>query len=365
MTLRSSPVFRLGIQPLRYALNVLRYLRRARRGERPQSAAVVFDLSHNRFGRHLFTLAEFFALADFDVEFRPRARFLAQLGRYSDQILTSPHMRLARRFRFDAQLRFCDRPRPGWLVLSDDYFRPASPASLHLPMAMHPNMYRYGYFRRSGELATNAERTIPVLFAGNAARAAYSGGAVARVFGKLDRPAVLEALDAAFRPQIVRTLPGDSRPRAETPIVVCEASSCYIPQATFLQTLSRCAFFVAAPGDAVPMCHNAVEAMSVGAVPILNYPEQFHPPLEHGVDCLAFATAEDLASCVRAALSMKAEKLEALRRGASAYYERYLRPEAVVESILRHDGALETVFVYADQCSVALLQRRQREDGAA
>ena len=359
------PVLRLLGQPLRYARNVARYLGGRRFKTTALPSAVVFDLSHNRFGRHLFTLAEFFALADFDVEFRPRARFLAQLGRYSDQILTSPHMRLARRFRFDAPLRFSDRPRPGWLVLSDDYFRPASPASLHLPMAMHPNMYRYGYFRRSGELAANAERTIPVLFAGNAAPAAYSGGAVARVFGKLDRPAVLEALEAAFQPQIVRTLPGDSRPRAETPVVVCEASSCYIPQATFLQALSKCAFFLAAPGDAVPMCHNAVEAMSVGAVPILNYAEQFHPPLEHGVNCLAFATAEDLSRCVRDALSMTADRAAALRRGALAYYDRYLRPEAVVEALLRRSDAVATVYVYADQCSVALLQRRQSEDGAA
>jgi hypothetical protein len=365
MTLRSSPLFRLGVQPLRYALNVLKYLRRARGEERPRSAAVVFDLSHNRFGRHLFLLAEFFVLSGFDVAFRSRARFLAQLGRYSDLILSTAHMGLTRRVAPDAVLRFTDRPRNGWLVLSDDYFRPPVASSLHVPMAMHPNMYRYGYFRRAGALAGNAERTIPVLFAGNAARAAYSGGAVAKVFGKLDRPAVLEALDAAFLPQIVRTLPGDSRPRGETPVVVCEASSCYIPQDTFLETLSRCAFFLAAPGDAVPMCHNAVEAMSVGAVPILNYPEQFHPPLEHGVNCLAFATAEDLSRRVRDALSMTAERVAALRRGALAYYGRYLRPEAVVEALLGRSDAVTTVYVYADQCSVALLQRRRREDGVA
>jgi hypothetical protein len=226
-------------------------------------------------------------------------------------------------------------------------------------MAMHPNMYRHGWFERCAELSSNGTRRTRVLFAGNADAALYSDGTVARVFGKLGRLEILGALTAAFQPQISRQLTGDRESAAGgAAIVVCEASSCYIPQATFLDVLSGCAFVLAAPGVAVPMCHNVVEAMSVGAVPVLNYPEQFDPPLEHGVNCMAFSTADELTRCVREALSMDDGRVAALRLGASAYYGRHLSPGAVVSSVLGRKDALETLFLNAEQRSVDLLERR-------
>ena len=359
MRARAHPLVRLAGQPLRYALNISRYLVRPRDHDGPRPAAVVFDLSRNPFQRYLFLLAQFFTLSGFDVVFRHRPRFVAQLGRYSELILASPHMRLGAAIPADAELLFTDRPRDGWTVLSADYFQPSSGSSFRVPMAMHPNMYRKGYFRRCAELSANASRRTRLLFAGNADPTLYSDGALARVFGKMGRLEVLAALAAAFQPQIARRLPGDreSAPGAAA-IVVCEASSCYIPQATFLEVLSGCAFFLAAPGVAVPMCHNVVEAMSVGAVPLLNYPEQFDPPLEHGVNCLGFATAGELADRVRDALAMDDGRVSALRRGALAYYGRYLSPEAVVGSVLGRKDGLDTLLLNAEQRSVELLERR-------
>jgi hypothetical protein len=355
----AHPLVRLAGQPLRYALNVSKYLVRPRDHDGPRPATVVFDLSANPFQRYLFLLAQFFTLSGFEVAFRYRTRFLAQLGRYSDLILASPHMRLDAAIPSSAELLFTDRPRHGWTVISADYFQPSSPSSFHVPMAMHPNMYRHGWFERCAELSSNGERGTRVLFAGNADATLYSDGTVARVFGKLGRLEILATLDAAFRPQITRQLEGDSSsPESRPTLVVCEASSCYVPQARFLETLSRCTFFVAAPGVAVPMCHNVIEAMSVGAVPILNYAEQFDPPLEHGMNCLAFSTADELTRCVREALSMDDGRVAALRLGASAYYGRHLSPGAVVSSVLGRKDALETLFLNAEQQSVDLLERR-------
>ncbi len=187
MRARAHPLVRLAGQPLRYALNIARYLVRPRDHDGPRPAAVVFDLSRNPFQRYLFLLAQFFVLSGFEVVFRHRARFLAQLGRYSALILASPHMRLGAATPADAELRFTDRPRDGWTVLSADYFQPSSPSSFRVPMAMHPNIYRHGYFRRCAELSSNGARRTRVLFAGNADRTLYSDGALARVFGKIGR----------------------------------------------------------------------------------------------------------------------------------------------------------------------------------
>jgi hypothetical protein len=355
----AHPLVRLAGQPLRYAFNIFKYLVRAKDHDGPRPATVVFDLSSNPFQRYLFLLAQFFTLSGFEVAFRYRTGLLAQLGRYSDLILASPHMRLGATIPANAELLFTDRPRHGWTVISADYFQPSSPSSFHVPMAMHPNMYRHGWFERCAELSSNGTRRTRVLFAGNADAALYSDGTVARVFGKLGRLEILGALTAAFQPQISRQLTGDRESAAGgAAIVVCEASSCYIPQATFLDVLSGCAFVLAAPGVAVPMCHNVVEAMSVGAVPVLNYPEQFDPPLEHGVNCLAFTTAGELVDRVWDALSMDDGRVNALRRGALAYYGRYLSPEAVVGSLLQRKDGLDTLLLNAEQRSVELLERR-------
>jgi hypothetical protein len=362
LNVRLAQCARLAGRPLRFARNALRYTFRPRRREPPHARTVVFDLSHNPFGRHLFLLAEFFVLSGFEVVFRCRPGFLADLGRYSDLILTSPHMRLARRLPHDAVLGLTDRDREGWVTLSDDYFQAEAPSSFHVPIAMHPNMYRYGYFRRCGELASNADRTIPLLFAGNTDSRLYSGREASRVFGKLGRLEILDVLSSAFAPQIVRHLPAGAAPAVGGAIVVCEATSCYIPQVAFLETLSRCSFFLAAPGVAVPMCHNVVEAMSVGAVPILNYAEQFHPPLEHGVNCLAFASADELVRCVRMALSMDDGEIAALRRGAATYYNTLLQPEAVVNAILRGKNGITTVFLNAGRHSTKLMEQRAATD---
>src|SRR5664280_1528839 len=223
MRLRANPLLHLARQPLRYALNISRYLVRPRDHDGPRPATVVFDLSSNPFQRHLFLLAQFFTLSGFEVVFRYRTRFVAQLGRYSDLILTSPHMRLSAAIPSNAELLLTDRPRDGWTLVSADYFQPSSPSSFHVPMAMHPNMYRHGWSQRCVELSSNGNRRTRVLFAGNADRTLYSDGALARVFGKMGRLEVLGALTTAFQPQIARQLTGDRESAAGgAAIVVCE-----------------------------------------------------------------------------------------------------------------------------------------------
>src|SRR5205823_2507023 len=58
----------------------------------------------------------------------------------------------------------------------------------------------------------------------------------------------------------------------------------------YLRFIGACDFFLAPPGCAMPLSHNLIEAMSLGAIPILNYGDYLDPPLRDGVDCLAFST---------------------------------------------------------------------------
>ena len=43
----------------------------------------------------------------------------------------------------------------------------------------------------------------------------------------------------------------------------------------------------------MPMCHNIIESMAVGVIPITNYPEWFDPDLEHMKNCIVFDDQKD------------------------------------------------------------------------
>jgi len=112
-----------------------------------------------------------------------------------------------------------------------------------------------------------------------------------------------------------------------------------IDETRWLQTLATCDFFLCPPGFVMPMCHNTVEAMAVGAIPIINYPEWFDPHLEHGKNCIAFDDKEELLGKLHDVLEMDPAEIARMRREVIDYYERYLAPDSFVrrvESSERH-----------------------------
>lgn len=92
----------------------------------------------------------------------------------------------------------------------------------------------------------------------------------------------------------------------------------------------------------MPMCHNAIEAMAVGTIPLLEYPEYFHPPLQTGVNCIAFQGQSNLLEQVKRIKNMSREEVYQLRKAVISYYEKYLAPSAWVER-LADDKEVDTL----------------------
>jgi hypothetical protein len=86
------------------------------------------------------------------------------------------------------------------------------------------------------------------------------------------------------------------------------------------------------------MSHNLIEALSVGTIPITEYPELMYPPLEDGVNCIAFRGAAGLRDAVDRALAMSAADAQRLSKGAAAYYDQYLKPDAAIRRLLESPG---------------------------
>lgn len=101
----------------------------------------------------------------------------------------------------------------------------------------------------------------------------------------------------------------------------------------WLPTLARADFFLSPPGIIMPMCHNIVEAMAVGTIPITNYPEWLDPPLRHMENCIAFDDEDDLVARIRQALAMDPREIARLRANVLEYYHTHLRPETFIQRI--------------------------------
>jgi hypothetical protein len=131
--------------------------------------------------------------------------------------------------------------------------------------------------------------------------------------------------------------------------VITASSDVRIEFADWLGTLAQADFFLSPPGIVMPMCHNIVEAMAVGTIPITNYPEWMDPHLEPMKNCLAFDDGDDLIATLRRALAMSPEEIARMKANVIEYYERYLRPQTFVERVLASPDQDLPILVYTER----------------
>jgi hypothetical protein len=97
--------------------------------------------------------------------------------------------------------------------------------------------------------------------------------------------------------------------------------------------LAKSDFFLCCPGVVIPQSHNAVEAMAVGTIPIIQYSEMFHPNLVHGVNCIAYRDEKELIAYTNLCFEMCDLEITKLRNGVIDYYEAYLRHDIPFKKI--------------------------------
>ncbi len=195
---------------------------------------------------------------------------------------------------------------------------------LRMPYFMHPEQYKYDARRRLAEMQST-HRQLRIFFSGNVAEEFYSTGLPGN---KLTRFEIVQAL---------RTMPGVEKPsdekefqevfsRRDNCCVVHDRRSFAVADEDWLETIARSDFFLCLPGSRMPMCHNVIEAMAVGTIPILNYAEWFDPPLKHGETCIEFNTVEELRGRIAEILNFTTDAVQATRERVIRYYEDHLSP---------------------------------------
>ena len=115
--------------------------------------------------------------------------------------------------------------------------------------------------------------------------------------------------------------------------VIVDTNNIWVDSKDWMGDLARADFFLSPPGIVMPMCHNLIEAMAVGTIPVTNYPEWFDPDLRHMETCIVFDDREDLINKLQHAMNMDAAQLEKMRMKVLDYYETHLKPEVFIHRL--------------------------------
>ncbi len=141
---------------------------------------------------------------------------------------------------------------------------------------------------------------------------------------------------------------------------IIDTSMTWIDDRYWLDYLAKSDFFLAPPGIIMPMCHNIIEAMSVGAIPVTNYPEWFHPKLEHLKNCIAFSDKADLVEKVKLVLDMDREQIRSLRQNVIRYYQEFLKPARFIETVEKNKDRHIDVLMITERYVAKNSQRLNR-----
>jgi len=215
------------------------------------------------------------------------------------------------------------------VYVNRDYFNryaDKSESVLHFPFPLHPVFYQRNFHSSNAHL----QGRMRILFAGNIDKRYYDDPVVTGRFGMVSRYQCVERIreqmsDVLFEPESIdelREMLGSCNDLRR--MVLVDTSKCAIPVEQWLSVLDHADFFLALPGTKIPHCHNCIEALSRGSIPVLQYGKLFHVPLENGVNALTYHSAEECVKVLQHILAMDSREVKQLSEGALRYYETHL-----------------------------------------
>ncbi|WP_163400266.1 ATPase [Flavobacterium fluviatile] len=188
-----------------------------------------------------------------------------------------------------------------------------------LPYIMHPVNYLHP------EIET-LPKNIGILMSGNFEEKIYNTSVIQHNFGLLNR---WEICNEIVNHKKALSISGDElvkdlfTGRFKNNLVLMKWQSGAIPTEKWRHFLSSADFIFCAPGMTMPMCHNVLEAMSVGVIPILNYPHWLNPSLKDNSDCLVYKDVSDIKTIIDKALLLSDNEKKEMAKNVIEYYKRY------------------------------------------
>jgi hypothetical protein len=321
---------------------------------------VYLDFTYNNWDRYLGILLLFFHIRKYNIIIKYNFGFWGSWSTSLFFLFQLPFkLVLSKPSRFDIGLT--TKPNePDMLQVHHNYFNSENNSHcFHIPMPMVDTMYTKGYYKE--EVVENAgdNRKIKVFFAGRFHEKNYSNAIVKEKFNIIARQDLLSII-MNYPGEKYRIIKSENElfDNNENKIVLVNRDIYNIPAKNLRGVLSQTDFFIAFPGVVMPLCHNIIEAMSAGSIPILQYKEYMHPNLMHEVNCLAFKDENDLENILHLAIQMSSDKVNQMRENVISYYNQYLKVESVINSLqnVYDENPGKTLLLNAEFQSVKIMK---------
>lgn len=203
-----------------------------------------------------------------------------------------------------------------------------------MPYPMHPTTLSK-IQRHDLASLRESQRSVKLFFAG-LQQERYGRSRIETAFGVQSRISLLNVLRQHRGQRVRPTLKNADRDS----MIVVNSQTDPIAADQWFTTLAKTDFFLCCPGAAQPMCHNVVEAMSVGAIPLIEYGDRFTPHLTDGVNAVCFRGKPDLKKTLDRIDQMTEDRIHTIRGNVVKYYEEHLRGDRFLAGL--RDGQTDS-----------------------
>ena len=179
--------------------------------------------------------------------------------------------------------------------------------------------------------ALTSKRKIGAFFAGNTNTTTYNANITRQLFNVNTRHETFSYIIDKL-PQNILYIPKtlDSFLRdieiglLENKIVLLNINNFEIPRKHYFEILLQTNFYIHMCGVIYPYCHNQIESMMAGCIPVTQFSDFFIPPFQHEKDSLLFKPLNDLIDILLKINSGNyANIIEIMRKNILEYYIRH------------------------------------------
>jgi uncharacterized Zn-finger protein len=317
--------------------------------------AVWIDLSGNSYVRFSYLTAKFLQIEGY----KPNIKFMLSLGApYARLLIHENEVVFSNEIPKNAVAVFSDHQsgRLGCKSISNDYFSSIfehRKRSYHIPIGMHPNMYMKGLWNAPVSVE---ERKRSIFFAGNFNAAVYKRLSKNKKFAMVDRVEIGRMLGSLPNCTFPKSYDELINNHADGKIDIVQQGNFTVPMEVLRPTIARYAFFIACPGVDMPLSHNLIEAMSVGAIPIIHqeYSDMLAPQLQDMTNALIYNN-ENFMVVIQKALLLDTAQITAMAAQVKSYYDLHFTPKGIVEKLVSPD--FDEYFLNAERTSVGMMQK--------
>lgn len=305
-----------------------------------QYAKVILDeniMTEDR-GRYFYILIKYLMGAGFKVIIYTEKSFFLKMNRYSKLLLNENLIFQKRKIQSTNTISI-EKLNHFYKQIKFDYSNKKYLKNIDFvaPYPMHPNQVRK-YVPSFIKKLRTSNRPIKIFFAGNIDERMYSRKALEVEYNIITRYECINFIINTFqnkhllelitkRDKLYSLLTTEIK---YTKIVISNVKT---EEKDWLKFLSISDFFIALPGVEHPWCHNSIEAMAVGTIPILQYSNLFDPPLQPMVNCLYYSNVDELGKMIHLALNMEEAQINVMRENVITYFENYLSPATIINKL--------------------------------